>query len=192
MHSLVLASFSPRRKQLLSTLNIPFIVEASDIEEILNEDLSLEERLIDLAYQKASHVFKNHIDDVVIGCDTTCVLDKSIILGKPKDRNDAFNMIKAFSNHKHQVYSSLCVISKDKIIKKLCMSEVYFKDLSDDLINEYLDVANYQDKAGAYGIQDDTSKMIISHYTGDINTIIGLPLDDLKHILKDEFNIEGL
>ncbi len=162
MPNLVLASLSPRRKELLSTLNIPFIVHASDEEEVFHEELPFEQRLLDVAYQKASHVLPLYPGDVIIGCDTTCVLDGRII-GKPADYEDAFRMMKDFSNKKHEVYSALCILDKDKVIKKLCVSNVYFKDLNDDDIHEYLAFNEWQDKAGGYGIQGYGS-MLIDHY----------------------------
>lgn len=185
MREIVLASFSPRRRELLGRLNIPFVVKGSNVEEIIDESLSFEDRLIDLAYQKANAVFQENQDCVVIGCDTTVALDKTI-LGKPADYEDAFNMLKSFSDRKQVVYSSLCIMDSTKIIKKLCATDVYFKPLTDEMIKEYLSYNEWQDKAGAYGIQGKASALI-DHYEGDINTVIGFPLDDVEEILKTEF-----
>ena len=186
MRKLILASFSPRRKELLGRLNIPFIVKGSNVDETINESLSFEERLIDLAYSKAKAVFDENQDAVVIGCDTTVALDEKI-LGKPVDYEDAYKMLMSFSDRPQRVYSSLCIMDRNKTIKKLTYSDVYFKPLTKEMVEEYLSYNEWQDKAGAYGIQGKAIDLI-DHYEGDINVIIGFPLSTVEEILKTEFD----
>lgn len=187
MHNIVLASLSPRRKELLSTLNVDFIVDSLDIEEVMNENLPLEERLMDLAYQKASAMLLKYPNSIIIGSDTV-VSFKSNILGKPKDKEDAFNMLKSYSNQKQTVYTAVCVIQEEKVIKFISKADVYFKTLTDEMILNYLKDDEYKDKAGSYAIQGKGA-LLVDRYEGDFNTIVGLPVNDLKEVLVKEFDV---
>lgn len=188
MHNIVLASLSPRRKELLSQLKLDFIVDSLNIEEVLNDKLPLEERLMDLAYQKASVMLHKYPNEIIIGADTIVVYNNQI-LGKPKDYNDAYRMLKSYSKQAQIVYSAVCVLNKDKVIKFICQSKVYFKELTDEIIYDYLSCDEYKDKAGSYAIQGK-GRQLIDHYEGDFNTIVGLPIDDLKEVLINDFNIQ--
>lgn len=188
MHNIVLASLSPRRKELLSQLKLDFIVDSLNIEEVLNDKLPLEERLMDLAYQKASAMLQKYPTSTIIGADTVVVYHHQI-LGKPKDYEDAYRMLKSYSKQSQIVYSAVCVLNKDKVIKFISQAKVYFKELTDEMIADYLSYDEYKDKAGSYAIQGK-GRQLIDHYEGDFNTIVGLPIDDLKEVLIKEFNIQ--
>lgn len=187
MSKVILASLSPRRYELLKSLNINFTVESAQIEEVLNKDLSLDERLMDLAYQKARPISLQHETDIVIGADTVVVFEDEV-LGKPKNRQDAYNMLKSFSGKQQFVCTAVCIICGSKVVKFIEKTTVNFKVLSDDEIHNYLDQGEYIDKAGSYEIQGKGYSLIES-FEGDFNNVVGLPITRLKNILKNEFNI---
>lgn len=182
---LILASSSPRRIELLGFLNIPFTAISSDIEEIIDPLLSVEQVASSLAQQKALHVFKQHPEDVVIGSDTIVVVDNTI-LGKPKDKEDAKRMLKLLSNKTHKVITGVCVVNKNKSKVFSSVSEVTFLDLSDKDISEYLKHDEYKGKAGAYAVQGK-SALFVKHINGDFFSIMGLPISELNQVLK-KFN----
>lgn len=187
MRSIVLASLSPRRKELLKQLNIPFIVDSQNQEEVMNEQLPLELRLEDLAYQKAKPMLDKYPDAIIIGADTI-VCFQNHILGKPKDREEAKQMLLRFSNHSQYVYTAVTVLEQNKRISFCEKSEVVFKSLDLPMIEDYLNENEWQDKAGGYAIQGKGAALI-DHYTGDFDTIVGLPVKRLKEVLMNEIGI---
>ena len=176
---LILASASPRRKEILSEHFTSFEVIVSDIDERAM-NLSPNEMSIDLAKQKAYAVFKDHTDDVIIACDTIVVFNGQIF-NKPVDTKDAKRMLKALSGNKHFVLSSYVIISKDIEITKTIKSIVYFNELSDELIDKYILSGSPMDKAGAYGVQDNEYHLI-NKIIGSEANVKGLPIEE---ILKD-------
>lgn len=178
---LILASKSPRRKQILSTLNIPFDVEVSDIVETIDESKPLRKEIEKLSFLKANEVFKKHENDVVVGSDTIVTLN-DIVLGKPKDRNDAYRMLNLLQGNKHTVITAVSIISKNMSETFSVISDVYFYPLSDEEINKYLDSDEPYDKAGAYAIQGLSAKFI-KKIDGDYYAIMGLPIGELYHRL---------
>mgnify|MGYP004572114887 FL=1 len=186
MRNLILASQSPRRKELLEKCGYPFSITVADIDETIDFSLSLEDAIQTLAYKKAEKVFTDHKEDVVIGSDTIVTIN-SQILGKPKDKNDAFNMLKSLSGKTHQVITGLAVITKDKVYKTVSVNDVTFYDLSDEEIYKYIETNEPMDKAGAYAIQGIASRYIKS-INGDYYAIMGLPVSKLYHILKYIYN----
>lgn len=181
---LILASSSPRRAKLLSDIGLEFIVEPSHInEEEIDSKLKPTELAIELAKLKALHVAKNHPDDIVIGADTIVVHEETI-LGKPKDEEDAYRMLKRLSADRHIVYTAVALVKGTKFHTFISEAEVSMKPLSDLEIQNYIKTGEPMDKAGAYGIQGDGGNLV-DHYKGDFFTIVGLPLKDLMDALKD-------
>ena len=181
--ALILASQSPRRKELLGYITENFTVRVSEAEETTDPALSPEETVKALAVLKGEVVSTAYPDDVIISADTIVVLDDKI-LGKPHSRDEAFRMLSSLSGRSHTVFTGVCVICGDK---KLCFAErteVIFCDLSEEDINAYIETGEPFDKAGGYGIQGRGSVMI-SSITGDYYNVMGLPVARLNRLLKD-------
>ncbi len=186
---IILASGSPRRKELLKFIVNDFDIIVSGDEEIVDESLSPEDRATEIAYNKARDVFdKTEGDRIVIGADTIVVKD-NVIYGKPKDREDAYNMIRTFisGDKTHEVITGLCVlVYKDgeyKEYKTFDKSKEYLKDMSDEEIYRWIDTGKAYDKAGAYGINTEFG-VYVEKIEGNFNTIVGLPIHKLYDILK--------
>ena len=180
---IILASGSPRRKELLERNNVPFCIIKSDVIENIEPSLSSKEVVKYLSKIKACDVFDKHPNDFVIGADTIVVLD-DLILGKPKDRNDARRMLSLLRGRAHTVMTAVTFASSNEIKTILSESRVYFNDISEEEIDAYLDTDEPYDKAGAYAIQGIASKFI-SHIEGDYNTIVGFPIDLVIEELKN-------
>ena len=177
---LILASSSPRRKDILNEFGYKFDVEVSDIDETMDDTLSPLDNVKLLGLKKAKAI-GNKNDSIVIGCDTIVVLD-DVIYGKPKDANDAYNMLRSLSGKYHKVISGVGIIFNDEIYNFAVTSNVKFRDLTDDEINKYIETKEPFGKAGSYAIQGLGSKLIES-YEGSLYNIIGLPIEDIKPIL---------
>ena len=182
MRNLILASQSPRRKELLEKCGYPFSIIVADIDEAIDFSLSLEDAIQTLAYKKAEKVFTDHKEDVVIGSDTIVTIN-SQILGKPKDKNDAFNMLKSLSGKTHQVITGLAVITKDKVYKTVSVNDVTFYDLSDEEIYKYIETNEPMDKAGGYGIQG-YGALLVQKICGDFYSVVGLPIAETARALE--------
>lgn len=180
---IILASGSPRRRELLEKNNVPFIIKKSNVEEVIDASLSPSEVVKNLSRIKAMDVFKDNSDDFVIGADTIVVID-NLILGKPKDRNDAYLMLNRLNGRCHKVMTSVTFASKEEVKTILDVSNVYFKEITDEDIINYLNTDEPYDKAGAYAIQGIAGKFI-SHIEGDYNTIVGFPIDLVIEELKE-------
>lgn len=188
MTDFILASASPRRRELLSLSGFSFDVIPSKADESLNESLSPEETVKALARLKAESVFNEHRDRVVFGCDTVVYLNGEI-LGKPKDEVHAFAMLKRLSGKTHTVSTGVCIISKDKEICFSDTTEVTFYELSDETIKSYIATNECSDKAGAYGIQGYGS-VLVKEIKGDYFSVMGLPVARSARALA-QFNIKG-
>lgn len=183
----ILASKSPRRKELMELLGIDFEIMVSEANETLEEGLSLEEQSKKLGYIKAKAVFdKTSGDRIVIGSDTLVVKEDKLF-GKPKDRQDAIKMINALKNDKHQVITSIAIlIQKDGEYEEYIdcdISDVYVSDMSDEEIEEWINTGNAYDKAGAYAIQLEFAKFI-EKIDGNYDSVVGLPINKVHKILK--------
>jgi len=183
----VLASGSPRRKELLAKLDMKFEVIVSDADETLNKNLEIEEQVKQLAYKKAKVVFENiEGNKIVIGADTM-VFKENIIYGKPKDKEDAIKMLKDLQGCMHKVITGLCVLVENNgDIKEYLdyeISEVYVKLMSNEEILEWIKVGNPYDKAGGYAIQEEFMKFV-EKINGNYENIVGLPISKLYDILK--------
>lgn len=179
----ILASQSPRRKDLLKLLDIDFTIKASDICEDLKEGLTNEELVMDLAFQKAEAILENNTDSVVLGFDTLVILDGKP-LGKPVDRKDGYNMLESLSGKKHRVLTGCAILSSSTKDVFFDYADVYFNQMSELEINEYLDTDEPFDKAGAYGIQGFGSRYI-NRIEGDYYSVMGVPLQKLYNKLRD-------
>ena len=187
--NVILASKSPRRKEILSMITKEFEVIVSDEEEILDEKLSIGEQAKQLAYIKAKSVFdKTKEDRIVIGSDTMVVDLDGKIYGKPKDREDAINMLKKIKNTRHNVITSIAVLVQkgDKYIEHIDydIAEVFIADMTDEEIASWIDTGNAYDKAGAYAVQGEFTKHI-EKINGNFWTVMGLPIHKLYNILKE-------
>ena len=183
----ILASASERRKELLSRIVKDFEVRVSDFdEESVQVNNNIEEYVKTLSQGKAKSVALNYSSDsIIIGADTIVVIDNKV-LGKPKDKNDAFRMLKSLSNNVHRVYSGVTVINNStKVIKSECLyTEVYFSELSDEEIWKYIDTGECLDKAGAYGIQG-FGGVFVKSINGCYYNVVGLPLNLLNKMIKE-------
>jgi len=179
---LILASSSPRRAKLMKEAGLDFLVVPSMIDEELDEKLKPSDLVLELAKLKALHVAKDYKDDIVIGADTIVCYDEQI-LGKPKDEEDAYRMLKMLSNDRHIVYTAVAIIKGDTIKTFVSEAEVWMKSLSDLEIKNYISTNEPMDKAGAYAIQGEGGNLV-DHYKGDFFTIVGLPLKELLENLK--------
>lgn len=177
--NIILASGSPRRQQFFKEMDLHYTIRLKEIEEIYPEHLQAEEITNFLAELKAS-TFENELkeNDVLITSDTIVWLN-SKALGKPKDYDDAFQMLQQLANQTHEVITSVCLKSIEKTEVFHCVTKVTFANLSDEAIKYYLD--NYQpfDKAGSYGIQDWIGLIGISKIEGSYTNVVGLPTEML-------------
>lgn len=183
MKPILLASQSPRRKELLSILQLPFETAAADIDEKIDVTLPIHEEIMRLAYAKASHFQTQYPDHIIIGSDTL-VLMNQIVLGKPKDEEEAKAMLRSLSGNTHQVITGVCLLSKEKTECFYQLSHVTFFPLSEEEIQKYVATKEPMDKAGAYGIQGYAMKFI-KEIQGDYYAIMGLPIAQLYQHLKD-------
>lgn len=180
---LILASKSPRRKELLSTIVPSFLVIPAEIDErLLDPFLSPKDLAMEESKLKAYKIFASHPKDEVLSCDTTVVLDNKA-LGKPNSEEEAWRMLSLEQGKKQIVLSAYTYISSDKQITRTVSTEVYFNPLSEKQIKEYVSLFKPFDKAGSYGIQDDYP--LIKKIVGSFNNVKGLPTEDLiAHVFK--------
>lgn len=185
---IILASKSPRRKELMDLLGIDYEIMVSEADERIEEGLTLEEQSKRLGYIKAKAVFDQTSGNrIVIGSDTLVVKDE-ILFGKPKDRKDAINMIKTLKNDKHQVITSIAIlVQKNGEYKEYLdcdITDVYVADMTDKEIEEWIDTGKAYDKAGAYAIQLEFVKHIVK-IDGSYSSMVGLPINKVYNILKE-------
>ena len=170
---LVLASKSPRRSEILKNAGYDFMVRVADADETIPDGTKPEDAVVFLAARKAMAVDRAD-DETVLGADTIVVLDDKI-LGKPKDREDAYNMLKALSGRVHSVFTGVCIIENGKSMTFAEETQVEFLPLSDEDICMYINTNDCYDKAGAYGIQGYASKFV-RRIDGDYFNVVGLPI----------------
>ncbi|CAI8960746.1 MULTISPECIES: Maf family protein [Bacillus] len=182
MKKLILASGSPRRKELLELAGVPFEIVVSEIEETIGAYSSPADIVMSLALQKASAVVEHHEDSVVLGADTI-VTYESRILGKPKDEAEAKEILQLLSGKTHEVYTGVALISKEKTVTFYERTEVMFWELTEEEIDAYIATKEPLDKAGSYGIQGKGS-IFVQHIQGDYYSVVGLPIARLVRELK--------
>lgn len=181
---LLLASQSPRRKELLSSLGFDFEVIKIDCEEILPENIEIGEAAAYLSDLKAAAFGELTDDEVLLTADTVVAIDNQI-LGKPKDENEARHMLRLLSGKTHQVYTGITIKSVNKTWTETDVADVELDEITDDEIEYY--IQNYRpfDKAGSYGIQEWLGMAKISKMNGSFYTIMGLPTHLVYKILKE-------
>lgn len=181
--AIILASASPRRRELLKFITEDFTVRVSDAEEVTDPALSAEETVKSLAVIKGESVAEGFPEDTVISADTIVVLDGKI-LGKPKDEEDAFRMLSSLSGRTHEVFTGVCVLHSGRRLVFAERTEVSFFPLSEDEIRAYIATGEPADKAGAYGIQGKGCTLVKA-ISGDYNNVVGLPVAGLNRLLKE-------
>lgn len=182
----VLASASPRRHNLLRELGIDFDIRTAEIDEDYPDNLKKEQIPVYLAELKASAFKAENMEqnELLITADTIILLNDSV-LTKPVDREDARHILRQISGNKHEVYSSVCLKSRDKLRSFQACTEVFFRELSDAEINYYIDAFQPYDKAGSYGIQEWIGYIGIEKIRGAFYNVMGLPVQKLyEELLK--------
>ena len=181
---IILASKSPRRREILENTKVRFSVKESQIDEIIKVNESPKETVMRLAYEKALEVANSNKDSLVIGADTIVVINEQI-LGKPKNEEEAYNMIKLLSGKTHYVITGFALInlSLNKKVIDCEVSQVTFKELSEECIKDYINTKESLDKAGAYGIQG-YGGAFIEGINGCYYNVVGLPLNLLNKMLR--------
>ena len=178
---LILASQSPRRRDLLGLLRVPFTVLPADIDEKMDPALPARQEVARVSRMKAEATPRSP-GDVVIAADTIVVLEDRV-LGKPADRQEAITMLRALSGRDHQVMTGLAVLRDDRTLVCTEITDVHFRPLTEAEILRYVDTGELMDKAGAYGIQGYAAPFVES-IRGDYYNVMGLPVCRLWQMLR--------
>lgn len=190
---IILASASPRRRELLRNMGLRFETAVSNAPEQLIDGESPQDTVMRLAAEKAA-VAAGHTDAgekcIVIGADTVVVIDGEI-LGKPSGKEQAAEMLARLSGRTHTVYTGICVLESctNKRVCDCVATQVTFRELTDDQISRYIKTGEPMDKAGAYGIQQ-LGSMLVERINGDYFSVVGLPVCRLSEILAGDFGID--
>ncbi len=180
-HRYILASASPRRRELLAGMLKEFDCVPSCIQESLVSDSSPADQVMDNALRKALEVGTRYPDATVIAADTVVVLD-GIVMGKPRDMEDAARMLRLLSGRTHQVFTGVAVVQGASRITDFQVSDVTFRNLDAEEIQAYVNEMRPLDKAGAYGIQE-IAETFLAELDGDFNNVMGLPTDLLAEMM---------
>lgn len=179
--NLILASASPRRRELLEKLNLSFTIDPAAGPEDPPAGADAAETVKALSAAKAIEVSRRHPGCVVIGADTVVEADGAI-LGKPLDEADAFSMLRSLAGREHRVYTGVTVTDGDTVLSQAEMTRVFFRELTDREIEAYIATKEPMDKAGAYGYQGFAS-LFVERIDGDFFNVVGLPLCRLGQML---------
>ena len=184
-YQIILASGSPRRQQFFKDLDLDFEIRLKEIEEIFPPELKREQITNYLAELKATAFDGELKENEILVTSDTLVWHNEKALGKPKDRNEAFEILKSLSNVTHEVITSVCFKTNSKTEVIYEITKVTFNELSDEAIDYYIE--NYQpfDKAGAYGIQEWIGFIGVSKIEGSYANVIGLPVDKVYQYLSN-------
>ncbi|MCC7439603.1 MAG: septum formation inhibitor Maf [Armatimonadetes bacterium] len=184
--SVILASSSPRRRQLLAQIGVRFTVISPDTDETQLPDESPQQMVQRLAQLKARAVASQQTHGLVLGADTTVVLN-NVVLGKPTAPADAHRMLQSLSGNTHTVLTGWAIIDAATGAEAVGCgnANVTFRTLDDDEIAAYVATGSPMDKAGSYGIQDDLGAVFIQRIDGDYYTVVGLPLAQVYCALRD-------
>lgn len=178
-----LASQSPRRKELLTLAGLSFEVLVSGCDETVPDGFTAEQTVQHLANQKAEAVLQLcKPEDTVLAADTIVVIDGNI-LGKPKDKDDAFHMLRSLSGRTHTVMTGVCIANGNQRKEFVSKTDVTFYDLTDKEINAYIATEDPFDKAGGYGIQSK-GVVLVEKISGDYSNVVGLPLAQCVRALR--------
>ncbi|MGZ3775269.1 MAG: Maf family protein [Bdellovibrio sp.] len=190
MTPLILASESPRRRELLNEAGFTFEVIPIKVSEIPNKNLNVNEQILDIARRKARAAYKEFISSRpgpfrVLTADTEVIFNEAP-LGKPQNREDAYRILKLLSGQPHEVKTAVCMIDSrtSKEVSLIETTQIYFKTLSDEEIWTYIDTGEPMDKAGAYGIQG-LGRKFVDHFDGPYDNVVGLPINVVKTLLKE-------
>ena len=188
---IILASQSPRRKELLGQMGLKgFKITSPDVDETVDEHLHPAQVVEELSLRKAKAVAAEaDEDDIIIAADTVVALEGTV-LGKPADEGDAFTMLSALSGNRHYVYTGITVIRGDKTVTQHEVTTVTFRDMDPQEIENYISTGEPMDKAGAYGIQG-LGALFVSNIDGDYFNVMGLPVYRLGRVLA-EFDLDLL
>lgn len=187
-YQVILASNSPRRKELLGGLGISFKVRTlQDIDESYPDTLRGEEIPIYISGKKAEAYRQTMADDELIITADTIVYDNNKVLGKPRNREEAIHMLRELSGHAHEVITGVSIVTKEKTVQFASTSKVFFTALTDEEIAYYVDAYQPFDKAGAYGIQEWIGFVGVTRIEGSYFNVMGLPIQRLYTELKKEF-----
>lgn len=179
--TLILASASPRRKELLAKFGIPFTVRVADIDETMDPNALPQEEVARVSRLKALAIPRQP-EDVVIAADTIVVCREQV-LGKPKSKEDAFAMLRLLSGRDHQVMTGYTVRKGDRLLTHTEVSHIHFRPLDPEEIRVYVETGEPMDKAGAYGIQGKAA-LFVSRLEGDYYNVMGLPVCALGQSLR--------
>ena len=188
MEKIILASASPRRRQILGSAGIPFEVITSDADENCGEGLSPRELTTLLAERKLDAVYKKTGDGRLILAADTVVAIRGKILGKPKDEEDAYRMLSLLSGRRHEVYTGIAMRKDGKLVTDCAVTSVYMRKLDEEEIRAYIATGEPFDKAGAYAVQERGGAFIVK-LNGGYHNVVGLPLDLVVTRLKSDFGI---
>lgn len=182
--NIILASQSPRRRELLESFGFSFTAVSSGADESGTEGMTPDEAVKTLALRKAKWVKERREEDgsVILAADTLVALSGEL-LGKPKDEEDAFRMLKRLSGTAHEVYTGVAILYKDKEITHAECTKVFFRPLSDEEIRAYVATGEPMDKAGAYGIQEKGG-IFVRRIEGDYLNVLGLPMCKTYGLLR--------
>lgn len=187
---IVLASQSPRRKELLGRMGLEFVTQASKIDESAFDGLEARELVATLSREKAQWIARQvDGETLVIGADTVVVRDGAA-LGKPKDAEDAVAVLLSLSGRDHQVCTGVTVCRGDRVLTQVEETQVTFRDLTETEVRQYVSTGEPMDKAGAYGIQG-LGGLLVEGIRGDYSNVVGLPVCRLGQMLKD-FGVDCL
>ena len=178
---LILASASPRRKELLSLTGIPFDIDAPQVDEACS--LPAREAVLEISRRKAQAVAALHPGKAILASDTLVAVE-GMPLGKPKDEEDAARMLRLLSGRWHQVYTGVCVLSKTgKMLQGEEATDVRFSSMTDEEIRAYIRTGEPMDKAGAYAVQG-IAGLWVEEVRGSVSNVIGLPLTLTRRLLE--------
>ena len=180
--NVILASASPRRKELLSLFGVPFVIRAADIDETMDPDRTPFDEVGRVSRLKAMATARE-AGDVVIAADTIVVCDNRV-LGKPRDEADAVQMLRLLSGRDHQVMTGVTVLRDDKAVTFTEVTDLHFRDLTNREIARYVASGEPMDKAGSYGIQGGAA-LFCSYMAGDYYNVMGLPVCRLGQVLRE-------
>jgi len=182
--AIVLASKSPRRRELLELLGLSFTVCTADIDETIDAAKPITDEIVRLSREKAQAVASMvEGDDVIISADTVVVLGNTV-MGKPKDSAEAREMLLALSDNTHSVITAVTVMCGDKIRTEAVTTKIVFRGLTEQEIDAYVASKSPLDKAGAYGIQEKAAAFV-KEIHGDYFSVVGLPVCTLVELLRD-------
>lgn len=179
---LILASSSPRRKEILEKFNIEFIIDTESINEYFDHNVSIEEALNKVSLTKGVPISKKHPNDIVLSADTIVVVEGKIF-GKPHDKEEAIYMLNKLQNNYHYVLTSVTLFKDGKVNQFIERTKVHFTPMTDKEILDYIDNNNVYDKAGSYAIQDEAGKYI-DRIEGSYYNVMGLPIERVIEELK--------